>query len=199
MAPTVSLTCPECGFELSHVFLETPDFQGCKVCGTELSVRAFPACFQAPETIQPADLFRGEEETSCFHHADKKAVDACSRCGKFLCALCSVEIGTELLCPECLIAGETKGADQSLERERTLYDSIAFAVAVITGITISLSILGAPAALYLVFRYWKRPSSIVRRWQWRKYAALIIALSEVGFWIFIFLSMFQQGRRGTTL
>src|SRR5579862_8755084 len=100
----MALHCPECGFELGRQFLESPDFQTCRICGHEISVLAFPACFVAPQIISTADLRREEEEASCFYHESKKAVQACSQCGRFLCALCAAEIGGDTLCPVCIVS-----------------------------------------------------------------------------------------------
>jgi hypothetical protein len=181
----MAVVCPECGFDLTPAFFDSPDYGNCRICGSEISVLPFPACFTVPKRIIAQDLHRGEEENSCFHHESKKAVNACTFCGKFLCALCAAELGGDVLCPECLIAGERKGTDLRLERERTLYDSIALTLAVAPAFTLSLTIFGAPAAIYVAIRYWRRPTSIVRKFRWRNWAALGLGLAQVAFWIFV--------------
>jgi len=153
---------------------------------------AFPACFTEPSRISAADLKRGENEASCFHHESKKAVQVCTRCGKFLCALCASEFGNDVLCPECLVAGEVKRSDMRLERGRTLYDSIALTLAVAPAMTLTFSIFGAPAALYVALRYWKRPDSIVRRFRWRRWLAAFLGLAQIAFWIFAFVLAFSR-------
>lgn len=187
------LACPECGFELRPAYFESPEYRDCQICGGELSVLPFPACFTPPVLISNAELQRSEEEASCFHHESKKAVTACTRCGKFLCALCAVELGSDILCPECL-AKPSK--DTRLERERTLYDSIALTLAVAPAFTLSLTIIGAPAALFVALRFWKRPTSIVRRFTWRKYAAVILGLLELAFWVFLIIALVLAPKRG---
>ena len=190
----MALACPECGFELKPAFLESQDFRSCHICGSEISVLAFPACFVEPKKIGAMELRRGEDETSCFHHDSKKAVADCARCGKFLCALCMVEVGSDILCPECLVSGERTAKDSYLERERTLYDSIALTLAIAPALTISFTLFGAPAAIYVALRYWKRPTSIVRRFAWRKYVALVLGLAEIGLWILLVtLGVMQRG------
>jgi len=184
----MAIACPECGFELREAFFESPDYRACQICGSEVSVLPFPVCFIAPGQITALDLARTDEEASCFHHDSKKAIHSCTRCGKFLCALCAAEVGADIFCPECLVAGEIHGSDQRLERERVLYDSIALTAAIAPAFTISLTIFGAPAAIYLALRYWRRPTSIVRRFRWRRYAAFLIALTEMAFWIFILVT-----------
>lgn len=179
------VSCPECGLDLRPSFFESPDYRDCHICGTEISVLPFPACFTPPPRITPVDLWRGENEACCFHHESKKAVQVCTRCGKFLCALCASEFGDDVLCPECLVAGELERTDSRLERSRTLYDSIALTMAVAPAITISLTILGAPAAIYMALRYWKSPESIVRRFRWRRWLALTLGAGEIVFWVFV--------------
>src|SRR3569832_2795901 len=136
----MAVACPECGLELKPGFFESPEYRHCHACGTEISMLPFPASFAAPAKIHAHDLRRGENEASCFHHEAKKAVHVCSRCGKFLCALCSAEFGNDALCPECLVSGEQKRSDVRLERARTLYDSLALTLAVAPAITVSLTI-----------------------------------------------------------
>jgi hypothetical protein len=184
----MAVSCPECGFELKPVFFESAEFHSCNVCGKDVSLRTFPAMYRPPELISAAELARGEEEASCFYHDSKKAVQTCSSCGRFICALCAAEFGGEVLCPGCVVATEqqiatTKNRPGKLERERTLYDSLALLMATWPALTISFSIFGAPAAVYLAIRYWKRPSSIVRRFGYRKHLALILGLAQIGFWI----------------
>jgi hypothetical protein len=190
----MALTCPECGFELKPYFLQSPDFHACHVCGQETSALAFPACFRPPETISEAELRRGEDDASCFYHESKKAAQSCSQCGRFLCALCAAQIGGDVLCPDCIVSGEKKHKIERLERARTLYDSIALIVAVAPVFTVWFSILGGPAAIYLSLRYWKRPTSIVRRYAWRKWLALALGALETGgwAWLIVYLVMVRR-------
>ena len=109
-----------------------------------------------------------------------------------MCALCSAQIGEDVLCPACVVSGEKKS--QRLERGRTLYDSLALMVAVLPALTVSFSIFGGPVAVYMALRYWKRPTSIVRRYQWRKWLALGLGLAETGGWIWFFTYLALQRR-----
>ena len=194
----MAVSCPECGLDLRAGFLESPEYRNCHVCGTEISVLPFPACFSAPARITTLDLARAENEASCFHHESKKAVQVCSRCGKFLCALCAAEFGHDVLCPECLVAGEQTRSDSRLEKGRILFDSLALTLAVAPAFTISFTVFGAPAAIYVALRYWKRPDSIVRRFRWRRWVALALGVAEVGFWIFIVITLVLQSQRPRT-
>jgi hypothetical protein len=176
--------CPQCGWELPPRMFESTDFAPCQICGAELSLLPFRAAFAPKQELRSADMARSEEEAPCFYHESKKAAQSCSRCGRFLCSLCAAEFGSEVLCPDCLVAAARSGQDARLETERTLYDSIAFALAVVPAFTVSFTIFGAPAAIYTALRFRKRPTSLVRRRRWRIWAALLIGLAEVGFWVF---------------
>src|SRR5579863_8345909 len=106
----MALACPECGIELKPYLLESPDYRPCHVCGHEISALPYPACFVAGQVITQADLRREEEDASCFYHESKRAVHSCSQCGKFVCALCSAQIGEKILCPSCVVSGEKKSS-----------------------------------------------------------------------------------------
>jgi hypothetical protein len=194
----MALACPECGFELKPYFLESPDYRPCHVCGHETSALPYPACFAAAKVITAADLSREEDDASCFYHESKKAMQSCSQCGRFLCALCAAQIGNDVLCPSCIVSGEKRpGADKiadRLERGRTLYDSTALIVAVLPALTVWLSLFGGPASVFIALRYWRRPSSIVRRYQWRKWLALALGLAQTGgwAWLFTYLALNRQ-------
>jgi hypothetical protein len=62
---------------------------------------------------------------------------------------------------------------------------MALAIAVVPALTISFTILGAPAAIYMVLRHWKRPDSLVRRYRWRRWVALTLGACEIVFWVFV--------------
>lgn len=176
------LICPECSFELKPYFLESPEYRPCHICGHELSVKPYPALFRAAPVITQAELRREEDDAACYYHESKRAAHACTQCGKFVCALCAAQIGDQTLCPSCLVSGEKK-AEGRLERERTLFDSLALMVAVLPIFTIWFTFIGGPTAVYLAIRYWRRPTSIVRRYQWRKWLALGLGLAQVVAWI----------------
>jgi hypothetical protein len=202
----MALACPECGFELKPYFLQSPDYHSCHVCGFETSVLPYPACFAVQRVITPEDLRRDEEDASCFYHESKKAVQSCGQCGRFVCALCSVQIGNDILCPGCIMSGEKRAAAGTapgtdkladrLERTRTLYDSLALIVSLAPILTVWGSLIGGPASIYLALRYWKRPTSIVRRYQWRKWLALGLGLAQTVGWIWLIAYISLQRRVG---
>ena len=116
----------------------------------------------------------------------------CEACGRFLCAVCDVELSGAHLCPGCLESGKKKGRLKQLENSRTLYDSMALAVALYPMILVWPTIISAPIAIYLAIRYWNAPSSIVRRGKWRAVLAIIIGLLQILGWVAVFVSIGQN-------
>jgi hypothetical protein len=142
-----------------------------------------------------------EGEATCFEHADKRAVAVCNKCGRFLCALCEVEVGGKIWCPGCLIPANTNAPIEALEKRRTLFDSIALALATLPSLFIYPALLTAPVVVYLSIRYWKKPSSIIPRGKWRFVVALLIALLELAFIVAVIASMLIYlipGKTGAT-
>ena len=132
-----------------------------------------------------------EGEATCFEHAGKRAVAVCNKCGRFLCALCEVEVAGQIWCPSCLVSRSTGGPIQALENRRTLFDSTALALAVLPALFVYPAILTGPAVFYLAIRYWKRPSSIIPRGKWRFILALLFASAELGLFALVIFAFFQ--------
>jgi hypothetical protein len=154
----------------------------CPECGARSVVRVFPALFygaSGPVETEAA----AEGEATCFDHPGKRAVAACSHCGRFVCLLCAVDFKDAVWCPACFMAGEYKAQKVEIENSRTLYDSTALTVALAPLVVWPFTAISAPIALFIALRYWKRPLSLVRRWRWRTALAAAIALGEIGCWI----------------
>lgn len=66
-----------------------------------------------------------------------------------------------------------------METRRTMYDSVALAFATFPALLIWPVVLGAPAALWVVFRRWRSPGSVVPRTRLRFILAALIALAEI--------------------
>jgi hypothetical protein len=157
----------------------------------------FPAMFVPPSVPTAAQMAAGIGDATCFYHASKRAAAPCSQCGRFLCALCSVEFSGAVWCPECFEAGRTRKRIVNLENQRTLHDSIALALATWPVLLFYTSLVTAPAALFFSIIYWKRPSSIVRRHpKFRLVLAMIFSLVQIGLWITLIVFVIYQLRKG---
>lgn len=143
-----------------------------------MRVSAFPAVAAIRAGSLP-EAIAAESEASCFYHAGSRAAIPCDQCGRFLCQLCDIEIGGRHLCPACFQAGVSERKIEVVETRRTMYDSVALAFAILPALLVWPMVVGAPAALWVVFRRWRSPGSIVPRTRIRYYLAALIALAEI--------------------
>jgi len=158
----------------------------CRGCGQALQVGVFPAIETARTGALP-EAVQAETEASCFYHPSSRAAVPCDECGRFLCRLCEIEIGSRHLCPTCFQSGLSSNKLQAVETRRTMHDSIALALATWPVLLIWPPIVSAPAALFIVVRRWRAPGSIVPRTRVRYYLAALLALAEligIGFLIY---------------
>ena len=152
----------------------------CASCGSLNRVRVFPAAFaqQAPAVPERA----AEGEAACFDHPGKKAVAACQQCGRFVCQLCAVEFAAETWCPSCVAAGAGRARAATSESARTLYDSLALTLPLVTLLVWPFTIVAAPATLALTLLKWRQPLSLVRRSRWRFIVGAAVGLVETSLW-----------------
>lgn len=119
------LYCPACRSDIVPPAM-TSGLQplACPSCGDQLEVEVFPALSRAPQAGaagQPAT----EGEAVCFVHGERRAERACDLCGRFMCALCDLHVGSMHLCPTCFEAGRQGRRLAHLERERMIFPAIA--------------------------------------------------------------------------
>ncbi len=188
MSTQTLLTCPKCHRPLSSSLFNAPDFGECSACGTALKVSVFPALRKPLRSGAVGEHVVMDNEAGCFYHPGKKAVIPCDSCGRFLCALCDVELDAQHLCPNCLESGRKKGKLKHLDKERVLYDNIALRVAVYPVILLFfwfLTFITAPVSIFLSIRYWNKPTSLLPRTKIRFVFSIIIGVVQIGFWIWI--------------
>jgi len=70
----------------------------------------------------------------------------------------------------------------SLQSHRILYDSAALSVAILPILFWPLTALTGPMAVFMGFRYWNAPSSIIPRTKIRLVLAIIIGLIQIVLW-----------------
>ena len=80
----------------------------CPSCRAPIQADIFPAAYRPTDSVTGGDTVLPENQAGCFYHSDKKAVEVCSSCGRFICALCDIEMGGRHICPHLRPAG-TKG------------------------------------------------------------------------------------------
>jgi hypothetical protein len=173
--------CARCDTHLPQQELAGGDSVTCYYCGSSNQVRLFPALLSPLNVPVPTEGAL-EGEASCYDHPSKRAVASCHQCGRFVCRLCSVESGAEIWCPSCVAAGAGKARSANLDASRTLYDSTALILPLLSLVLYPFTLVAAPASLVLTAIRWNRPISLVRRNRWRFVAAILISVTEICLW-----------------
>lgn len=166
----VAVTCPNCGGDV--IPLETENgWQFCPSCTRPLQIRLWPVIRRTAQAMTALT-----DQATCFFHPDKAFQACCHRCGRFVCALCDLQLGIEHVCPTCFErgrGGSSAGAESAEWRYRdVLYDSIAVTLGW-GWILIWPSIIAAlPIAIFLHVKYRKAPRAyLIPRSGWRYWAA----------------------------
>ncbi len=174
--------CASCGGQISVPLPEASVRSPCPACAAEVWVEVFPALLKASAPGKPGEHLLVDDESSCFYHPAKKAVVPCDGCGRFLCALCDIEMNGQHLCPACIQAGVRKAKLKHLKKESVYYDEIALAVALVPMLLVWVTVITAPIALYIAIRHWRTPLSVVPRRRWRFVMAISVAVLQLVGW-----------------
>ena len=172
----MAISCPKCGHQIHATRFNKPA-GACPGCGSQIIVAAFASLVSAPSDTGAGQRLLAADQASCFYHPNKKAIVPCDNCGRFLCALCSVDFGGRRLCPVCIESGGGGESPGELDSSRILYDKLALFLAIIPTFVTQLT------AIFLAIRYWSSPISIPPRGplRWRWILAVIVALLEIWF------------------
>jgi hypothetical protein len=180
------LSCTKCWSLLPAYAVGEASSHACPACGASFEIVVFPAMLKGTGAIAPGDLQLTEDSASCFHHASKRAQSACSQCGKFLCALCSLEFGSEVWCSACISAGAGKQTVRKAEQRRTLWDSIALGLIVLPTVLFFFFyfwIFTASAAIFIALKNWNQPPSLLPRTKIRLVLAIVLGLLQIVAWL----------------
>lgn len=188
------IPCALCSMPLPDRALANDDLAICSLCGAENQVWVFPAALRQAAPVHLEAALDGE--AACFDHPGKRAVAACRHCGRFVCQLCSVEFGAEIWCPSCVTARAGSAAGANLETTRTLHDSIALSVPLLSLVIWPLTVITGPGAVVYSIVKWRAPLSLVRRNRWRFVAAILIGLAEVAGWLLLIVYALTRSRAG---
>lgn len=176
-----TLICPSCSQALPSPGEGGSRLVTCVKCGRETLVHIFPAFWRQSDSVHSPGGLLSSDECACYYHPAKPASHACANCGRFICQLCEVMIGDRLLCPKC-VSSRAQNKSPEMESSRFLYDNLALVLAVLPIFTIWLTLITAPAALFVCIRYSNMPCSLVRRSRWRFLVAFLAALAQVVGW-----------------
>jgi hypothetical protein len=188
-----AILCPSCFTPLPPSQFNTDKFLPCPTCEANLQVAVFPAAFRAITPGQSGERILIAGESSCFYHDQKKAVVPCDSCGRFLCALCDVDLSGRHFCPQCLDTGRQKGSLQQLEIQRVVYDNGALLLAVVPMLLFCFpTFVTAPVAVVLGVISYFRPNSILGFSRFKALAAIVLALFQIVLWVLMFMGAFES-------
>lgn len=188
-----AILCPSCFTPLPPSQFNTDKFLPCPTCQANLQVAVFPAAFRAITPGQSGERILVAGESSCFYHDQKKAVVPCDLCGRFLCALCDVDLGGRHFCPQCLDTGRQKGSLQQLEIQRVVYDNGALILAVAPILLFCVpTFVTAPVAVVLGVMSYFKPNSILGFSRWKALTAIVLALFQIVLWVLMFMGAFES-------
>lgn len=186
-----AVRCTKCYSALPPDLLAVAGACACPFCRAALELLVFPAIHRRIGPGATAELAVLDGESTCFFHAQKKAAVVCGGCGRFLCALCDVPIGGRHLCPKCVETGQAKRTLTTFEKYRTSYPSLALSCALFPILIWPVTLLTAPATVFLVLFTWRKPPSITgRRRRGAMLLALFLALAQCLGWAALFFGMF---------
>jgi ribosomal protein S27E len=189
--PSAPLSCPKCKAELPAEFFQPGVAQPCRSCGRQIEGVIFPAFHRAPAAHKPAEAVMTAEDAACFYHPQSRAVVPCDMCGRFLCALCDVELHGQHICPACVAAGRKKRQTLKLENERVLYGQVALTLSVLPLLVWPLTAVTGPAAVFVAIYGWNKPPSLTGGGKARHVLAVLFGLAEMGGWTFLLLRIFK--------
>jgi hypothetical protein len=165
-----AVICPSCNGDVAPVEAKT-GWQTCPYCEKRLQIRVWGSVQQ---NTNPAAAL--SDQATCFFHPDKAFQACCQRCGRFVCALCDLQLGAEHVCPTCFARGRADsgaGAGKAEWRHRdVLYDSIAVTIGWAWIIIWPTIVAALPATIFLHVKYRKAPRSyLIPRSGWRFWVA----------------------------
>ena len=172
------LSCLKCGHRMP-LDPESPEADlRCGACESEHRYRLFPAFGREIKPGRQADSIVSEGEGSCFFHPKKRAQIPCDLCGRFLCALCDLDLAGRHLCTHCLPTAQKEGALAFLDRERFIPHSAGTLLVVAGLLILPLAILAAPVAIYFAARTLRGETGLTGGGRWQAAVVIVLALGE---------------------
>ena len=162
-----AVSCPHCLVDIPA----DSEWQSCPYCQKWLQIRIWPMVRQNSNAVSALS-----DQATCFFHPDKAFQACCERCGRFVCALCDLQLGVEHVCPTCFERGRAdSGAEAGKAEWRyrdVLYDSIALTVGWAWILIWPAIVAALPAVIFLHMKYRKAPRTyLIARSGWRFWAA----------------------------
>jgi hypothetical protein len=181
------LTCPRCGESLPLNLFVAGQSGRCPACYSQVEAYIFPE-FHKDSAVRSEIHLALEQEAVCYFHSRYRAKNPCDNCGRFLCEICAINVGSRQLCAECLSQLRRQKNETGLVHYSALFDNVSLFLVTAPVITIFfwfLTIFSAPVSLFLSFYYWPRQWNLLPRSRIRFVLAILFSLILIGFWIFV--------------
>ena len=198
-----SIRCAACQSLLPDLLVrQASGVMECPFCHRRTESFILPALYKSALNTPPPISFDppAEGEAACFYSPNRKATKSCDHCGVFISDAWAAQWGNQTVCLKCLEQLRLKVKDQRFESTRTLWDNVSLGLAVgpfiiaigllctLVGYVFAifplmLTIICAPAAIFVAIRYWSAPRSIAPRGPWRLLTAMAFSLLVISGWI----------------
>jgi hypothetical protein len=165
-----AVICPGCNGDVAPVESNSR-WQICRYCQKRLQMRVWGAVQQNTNAATALT-----DQATCFFHPDKAFQACCQRCGRFVCALCDLQLGAEHVCPTCFERGRAGSSAEPGKAEwrhrDVLFDSVAVTIGWGWILFWPVYVAALPTAIFLHVKYRKAPRSyLIPRRGWRFWAA----------------------------
>ncbi len=193
MTAPVPLNCPKCQGTVTEPLSHPGAPKPCRACDRPLEGLVFAAYFRPPATGKSAEAVLAPEDAGCFYHPQSRAQVPCDVCGRFLCALCDVDLNGQHLCPACLSSGAKKKSGPSFDSSRLLYGQLALLLCFLPILCFSpATIITAPLAVFFAIYGWNKPQSLTSPSRVRYILALLLGLAQIAIWGILLLNLFNK-------
>jgi hypothetical protein len=189
-----TVMCPNCGGDVVPLETQT-EWQSCPFCQKRLQIRSWRTVRQTTSAAAAMP-----DQATCFFHPDKAFQACCQRCGRFLCALCDLQLGAEHVCPTCFERGRADsglaGGKAEWRHRDVLYDSISVALGWGWIIVWPVIVAALPITIFLHVKYRKAPRAyLLPRSGWRFWVAYLgFAWIPLLIAVLIYLPRWTAGR-----
>lgn len=194
--------CSLCGYGMADALFAHAGSAICPACGRNVESTLLPALHKAstPQAPPLPEAPPAPGETACFYNPNRRATKVCDHCGVFVSDSWAAKWGNQTVCLKCIEDLRSKRKDTRFEAKRTLWDNIAlflttgpwvlaliFLATVIfygfAAFCVLLTVITAPAAIFVALRYWNAPRSLVPRGRGRLILALSLSTVQLVLWV----------------
>lgn len=192
MTTPAPLICPKCRSDLGEETAQPAVERSCPSCKRPVELLVFPAYRRPAAVASSVEAVIAAEDAGCFYHPQSRARQVCDICGRFLCALCDVELQARHVCPGCVGSKRGKTHISHLDGDRMLYGGMALLLAVVPALVLwPVTIITGPLAVFVAIYGWNKPQSLTGARRFSFVLAIIIGLTETILFGLFFATLFK--------